>query len=85
MELASFSFSHLVDERASNVPLFLQFLSTAANVNLSASQVNFAGLCSAGSTLLRERNVHLSALHHIVGLILFHGNASKLVTKLGLS
>ena len=74
MELASFSFSHLLDEWASNAPLFLQFLST------SASQVNFAGLCSAGSILLRERNVHLSALHHIVGLIHFHGNASKLVS-----
>jgi len=37
------------------------------------------GVCMAGAVLLRQRNVHMSALHHIVGLILFHGNISKLV------
>lgn len=38
-----------------------------------------AGVCMAGAMLLRQRNIHLSALHHIVGLVLFHGNISKQV------
>ncbi len=40
------------------------------------------GVYVAGATLLQQRNVHMSALHHIIGLILFNGNASKQVYHL---
>ena len=78
-DLVSFSFSHIIDEWATIAPLFLKFLATAANVNPSDPGSNVAGVCTAGAVLLRQRNVHMSALHHIAGLILFHGNASKQV------
>ena len=68
-ELVS-SFRQLVDEWTATAPLLLQFLSTAANVDLSESSSNLAGICAAGTILLRQRNVHMSALHHITGLIL---------------
>lgn len=78
-ELSSFSFEQLVDEWQCCTPLFFQFLSTAANVHASTLKEKCIGLCTAGAVLLRERNIHMSALHHIAGLILFHGNASKMV------
>jgi len=78
-ELVSFSFGRIIDEWATTAPLFLKFLATAANVNPSDPGSNVAGVCTAGAVLLRQRNLHMSALHHITGLILFHGNASKLV------
>lgn len=79
-QLATFNFDQLIDEWAFSAPLFLRFLTTAANINRKAVK-NFAGVCTAGAALLRQRNMHMSALQHIVGLILFHGNATKLVSK----
>ena len=78
-ELISFSFHQLVDEWANIAPLLLKVLATAANVDPFDPACNITGICTAGAVLLRQRNVHMSALHHIAGLILFHGNASKLV------
>ena len=80
-ELVSFSFSRHIDEWATVAPLLLKLLATVASVNLSGTVAasDVAGICTAGAVLLRQRNVHMSALHHVAGLILFHGNASKLV------
>ena len=82
-ELTAFSFEHLVDEWRLIAPLLLQFLTTVASVSRSADCIIprnvLPGLCTAGAVLLRLRNVHMSALHHLIGLILFHGNSSKLV------
>ena len=52
--------------------LLYQFLVAAAN----ATDSDVVSVCSAGAILLRQRNIHMSALHHIIGV---HGNASKLV------
>lgn len=79
-QLATFNFSRLIDEWASTVPLFWQFLTTAADVS-QESTANLAGVCTARASLLRERCIHMSAFHHITGLILFNGNASKLVSN----
>lgn len=84
-ELLTFSFDRLAEEWAQQTaPLLLQFLATVANVSLSPSLAvppgGLPSICAAGAVLLRERNVHMSALHHLVGLILFHGNARKLVS-----
>ena len=78
-DLLSFSFEALVDEWKGHAPLLLQFLSTVANIPVSSKAAPLTGICTAGAALLRQRNVHMSALHHVVGLILFHGNASKQV------
>lgn len=85
-DLHSFSFDKLASEWSSFAPLLLQFLSTVANVVPTDDNVfrssDLISVCTAGAVLLRARNVHMSALHHIAGLILFHGNASKLVRHL---
>ena len=82
-ELTAFSFERLVKEWRLIAPLLLHFLSTTARVSLSTDGVTphnaLPGLCMAGAVLLRLRNIHMSALHHLIGLILFHGNSSKLV------
>ena len=78
-ELGSLSFEQLLDEWQSYAPLFYEFLSCAANVHASELKEKCIGLCISGAVLLRERNIHMSAVHHIAGLILFHGNASKMV------
>jgi len=78
-DLAAFDFRHLFDEWKSCAPIILQFLCSVANKQVSVSKENCAGICTAGAVLLRERNIHMSAMHHIAGLILFHGNASKMV------
>ena len=52
----------------------LRFLTTTANFSLGSTS-NLAGV----SLLRQQRNIHMSALHHIAGLTLFHGNATKLV------
>ncbi len=82
-ELLSFSFDRLAEEWAQTAPLLLQFLATVANVSSECHIVppkSLPTICAADAVLLRQRNVHMSALHHLMGLILFHGNASKLVS-----
>ena len=74
-ELMSFSFHQLISEWKLIAPLLYQFLVAAAN----ATDSDVVSIGSAGAILLRQRNIHMSALHHIIGLVLFHGNASKLV------
>ena len=78
-DLIKFSFGQLVDEWASIAPLLLKVLATVAHVEHYDPASNVAGICTAGAVLVRQRNVHMSALHHLAGLILFHENASKLV------
>lgn len=78
-KLSSFSFENIISEWESHAPLFLKFSYAVANVHASMRKQKYTGVCIAGAVLLRERNVHMSAVHHIAGLILFHGNATKLV------
>ena len=77
--LQSFSFDSVWQEWKEHAPLFAKFLATSANISLSETTSMTAGICTAGSLLLKARNTHMSALQHMVGLILFHGNASKQV------
>ena len=57
-ELITFTFSQLVDEWASIVPLLLKVLATVANVDPFDLASNVTGICTAGAVLLRQRNVH---------------------------
>lgn len=80
-KLRQFSWDQLLSEWRSEAPLFYQFLETTA---MSSSKLNedveqIPAVCLAGSILLRSRNIHMSAVQHILGLLLFHGNASKQV------
>ena len=78
--LAKFNFSDLIDEWKRKAPLLLSFLCTVTGSREHDPELSgLPGLCMAGSTLLRQRNMHMSALHHMTGIILHHGNASKMV------
>ena len=77
-QLLNFSMESLISEWQREAPLFHQLLVTVASSNLpSIHQIPY--ICMAGAILLRSRNIHMSALQHIVGLLRFHGNATKQV------
>ena len=82
-DLMEFNFVHLIDEWKGKAPLLLTFLRTVSNSPKNEQELltssGLTGLCMAGSILLRQRNTHMSALHHMVGIVLHHGNASKMV------
>ena len=69
----------LMTEWQREAPLLHRFLVTAASSTSAPTTTQAPPICLAGSILLRTRNIHMSALQHIVGLLLFHGNATKQV------
>ena len=81
--LQNFQWSNLLDEWKREAPLLYRFLTTVATPASCTSlpKDHFPAVCASGAILLRSRNVHMSAVHHLVGLILFHGNLSKMVTS----
>ena len=85
-DLESFSWHSLVSELKQKAPLLFAFLAAAGapprprNVRKGATEKSrYPALCMAAAVLLKERCYAMSALQHLVGLILFDGNASKLV------
>lgn len=78
-QLLDFSMEDLVSEWKQEAPLLHQFLTTAASSTGAPTTDRTPPICMAGSILLRARNIHMSAFQHIVGLLLFHGNATKQV------
>ena len=78
-QLLDFSMEGLISEWQQEAPLLHRFLITAASSTNAPSMDQVPPICMAGSILLRSRNIHMSAFQHIVGLLLFHGNATKQV------
>lgn len=78
-QLLEFSMQALMSEWQRDAPLLHQFLITAASSSSTSTTDQIPQICMAGSILLRARNIHMSAFQHIVGLLLFHGNATKQV------
>ena len=82
-QLTDFRFRDLLEKWKKVAPLLLQFLCAVANVAVLEDglppETAFPSLCTAGAILLKQRNLHMSAVHHIIGVILFHGNTSKQV------
>ena len=83
IHLMQFSHVQVLKEWENEAPLFLEFLHAVAAPlkprNVGKRNEYLPSVCAAGSILLKERNVHMSAFHHLMGIILFHGNASKQV------
>ena len=80
--LRDFRWSNLLDEWKKEAPLLHRFLTTVATPSSSTSLPgnHIPAVYAAGAILLRSRNIHMSAVHHLIGLILFHGNLSKIVS-----
>ena len=78
-QLLEFNMEALMSEWQHDAPLLHRFLVTAASSGSAPTTDQIPPICMAGSILLRARNIHMSAFQHIVGLLLFHGNATKQV------
>ena len=74
--IVEFSFDKVVKEWTERAPIFLKMLSSICMKKeyQNASALHPA-LVISGATLLRRRNQHMSALHHIMGQILNQGCA----------
>ena len=81
-DLLQFSWEELQSEWKEEAPTLYRILTAVATPRLAAelSEDKLPSVCVAGSILLRSRNLHMSALQHLIGLILFHGNVRKQVT-----
>lgn len=81
-DLLQFSWEKLQSEWKEEASTLYRILIAVATPRLAAelSEDKLPSVCVAGSILLRSRNLHMSALQHLIGLILFHGNVRKQVT-----
>ena len=85
-ELQSFSWTSVATELKQKAPILYAMLSTVGaplrprNIHKGASEESrYPAICTAAAVLLKERCDYMCALQHLVGVILFHGNASKQV------
>ncbi len=76
-QLLDFSVESLMSEWQQDAPLLHRFLVTTASSTAAPTIDQTPPICMAGCILLRARNIDMSAFQHIVGLLLFHGNATK--------
>ena len=86
--LLSFNWLSVASELRQEAPLlFAVLLAVGAsprprNAHKGASEISrYPVLCTAAAILLKERCDYMSALQHLLGIILFHGNASKQVSS----
>ena len=84
-DMLQFSWEKLQSEWKEEAPTLYRILTVVVTprlaVQLHVSEDKLPSICVAGSILLRSYNQHVSALQHLIGLILFHGNVRKQVTK----
>ena len=53
----------------------------ARNLVKGASEESrYPSICTAGAVLLKERNKDKSLIHHVIGILLFHGDVKKMVS-----
>lgn len=69
-DLSEFSYGAFLKELHTDAPLLCNFLETVIR---KQDQITFA---VAAAVLLKNRNIHMSAIHHIIGQILDYGGAT---------
>lgn len=76
----------VAQELQQKAPIFFAFLLAVAsphrprNIHKGTTlESRYPAITMAAAVLLKERSDRMSALQHLVGIILFHGNASKQV------
>lgn len=84
-DLQDFNWLSIAWELKQEAPLLFAISAAGAparpcNVYKGATEVScYPALCTAAAIFLKERCQFMSALQHFLGVILFHGNASKQV------
>ncbi len=88
-DLQSFNWVSLAAELKREAPLLFSLLSAAGgpprprNVHKGATEESrYPAICTAAAVLMKERCDFMCALQQLLGVILFHGNASKQVSTL---
>ena len=89
LDLQSFDWTALAGELKREAPLLFAVLMAAGapprprNVRKGATEEScYPAICTGATILLKEGCGFLSTLQHVIGIILFHGNASKQVSSL---
>lgn len=75
-QLLSFELLKVLEEWKAKAPLFLKIITSAITSNPVLQDKHKINLAFAGSALLRSRNQKMSAISHIVGLLLDYGGAN---------
>ena len=78
--LGDINMANLIAEWRKEAVVCYKFLVISADSPNACDEVYL--LSMAGSILLKTRNIHMSALQHLTGLLLFHGNATKQVCSI---
>ena len=88
-DLQSIDWNAIVSELKREAPLLFAVLMAAGapprprNVHKGTTEESrYPAICTAAAVLLKERCEFMSSLQHLIGIILFHGNASKQVSSL---
>ena len=81
----------IVSELKQEAPLLFAVLMAAGapphprNVHKGTTESRYPAICTAVAVLLEKRCEFMSSLQHLIGIILFHSNASKQVSSLQIS
>ena len=85
--LMAFNWSTIISEWQHEAPTILAVLKAIVGPNRTRNvkkgvslESRYPALCAAGAILLKERNQQMSLIHHVIGLLLFHGGISKAVS-----
>ena len=86
-DLLKFTWQCLVDEWKTEAPLYWSFLQAVASPPRPRNKQKglkessrYPSMCMGGAVLLKERNKDMSALHHLMGIYLYHGDLHKSVS-----
>lgn len=91
-DLQSFNWLSAANELKKEAPILFSVLTAAGapprprNIYKGATEESrLPAICTAAAVLLKERCMHMNALQHLLGLTLFHGNASKQVSYINMT
>lgn len=79
-DLVSLNWESIMSEWRKHAPIFHSMLLKIAKCSSNQGDRKLPAICMAGGILLKQRNIRMLALQHITGLILFHGDVSKMVS-----
>lgn len=80
-DLVSLKYESILQEWMQQSPILHSMLLTVSNCSGKEGDNKIPAVCMAGGILLKQRNMRMTALQHLTGLILFHGDASKMVRQ----
>ena len=86
-DIMNFSWQVMIDEWTKHAPFLHAILNMIVggvktrNLAKGATvEARYPSICAAGAILLKKRCTHMSLLHHLVGVLLYHGDVKKTVS-----